>query len=299
MPAINHFAPDNHTARELPAALVTNSYNNDACLAMAPLNYPSPPRTDITMPGTTKRVHFDVPPTPPPKRVEVPPTPSPAHSDTSLPSSAGLITPPQFAFAQLSPKYSPQFIPGSPSSFGSLPYVAGHVMIHPALAAPHTALSWDLITSPSAATIPTAYGSPSPLHPSLLAEPATHPGIPSLTVICDMLPWSVSITPARTHVVTVGDVLYALYRMLRIAVTETELGVLPPETQTRVHTAFHARHKMLADARARAEEKQKGVKRVDFLLDFRRFAGLSLVMSGAALNGKGLGEVWALQLAMA
>ncbi|EPS98262.1 hypothetical protein FOMPIDRAFT_59060 [Fomitopsis schrenkii] len=231
------------------------------------------------MPGTTKRVHFDVPPTPPPKRVEVPPTPSPARSDTSLPSSAGLITPPQFAFAQLSPKYSPQ--------------------IHPALAAPHTALAWDLITSPSAAAVPTARGSPSPLHPSLLAEPATHPGLPSLTVICDMLPWSVSITPARTHVVTVGDVLYALYRMLRIAVTETELGVLPPETQTRVHTAFHTRHKMLADARARAEEKQKGVKRVDFLLDFRRFAGLSIVLSGAALNGKGLGEVWALQLAMA
>lgn len=265
---------------------------------MALLNYLSPPHSDTTMPGANRRVHFDVPPTPPPKRVDVPPTPSPARSDTSLPSSAGLVTPPQFAFAPLSPKYSPQFVPGSPLPFGSFPYVAGHVMIHPSLAAPLTALSWDLITSPSAATVPTPPGSPSPLHPSLLAEPATHPSLPSLTVICDMLPWSVVITPARTHFVTVSDVLYALYRMLRTAVTETELSVLPPETQTRVYTAFHARHKVLQDARARAEEKQKGVKRVDFLLDFRRFAGLSIVMSGAALNGRGLGEVWALQLAM-
>ncbi|TFY63875.1 hypothetical protein EVJ58_g2983 [Rhodofomes roseus] len=147
--------------------------------------------------------------------------------------------------------------------------------------------------------VPTTYGSPSPLNPALLAEPATHPGLPSLTIICDMLPWSITITPSRTHFVSVGDVLHALYRMLRLAVTETEVGVLPPDTRVRVHSAFHARHKMLPDARSRAEEKQKGVKRVDFLMDLRRFAGLSIVMSGAALNGKGLGEVWALQLAMA
>ncbi|KZT69116.1 hypothetical protein DAEQUDRAFT_636057, partial [Daedalea quercina L-15889] len=162
----------------------------------------------------------------------------------------------------------------SPSSFGSLPYVAGHVMIHPALAAPHTALSWDLVSSPSAAMILSTSGMPSSLHPSLLSEPATHPGLPSLTIICDMLPWSLSVTPSRTHVVTVGDVLHTLYRMLRTAVTETELGVLPSDTQMRVHSAFHARHKLLPDSRSRAEEKRKGVKRVDFLMDLRRFAGL-------------------------
>ncbi|KAH9836128.1 uncharacterized protein C8Q71DRAFT_760742 [Rhodofomes roseus] len=266
---------------------------------MTPLNYPSPLHPDFAMPGTTKRVHFDIPPTPPPKHFEVPPTPSPVHSDVSLPSSVGIITPPQLAYAQLSPKYPLQYVPGSPSSFGSLPYVAGHVMIHPVLAAPRTALAWDLILPPSAANVPTTYGSPSPLNPALLAEPATHPGLPSLTIICDMLPWSITITPSRTHFVSVGDVLHALYRMLRLAVTETEVGVLPPDTRVRVHSAFHARHKMLPDARSRAEEKQKGVKRVDFLMDLRRFAGLSIVMSGAALNGKGLGEVWALQLAMA
>ncbi|KAH9916022.1 uncharacterized protein B0H18DRAFT_1087395 [Fomitopsis serialis] len=251
------------------------------------------------MPGTTKRVHFDVPPTPPPKHFEVPPTPSPVHSDASLPSSVGIVTPPQFAYAQLSPKFPSQYVPSPPSPFGSLPYVAGHVMIHPVLAAPHTALAWDLLLAPSTASIPGAYTTPSPLNPALLAEPATHPGLPSLTIICDLLPWSITITPTRSHVVSVGDVLHALYRMLRIAVSQTELGVLPPDTLTRVHGAFHTRHKMLPDARSRAEEKQKGVKRVDFLMDLRRFAGLSIVMSGAALNGKGLGEVWALQLAMA
>jgi len=241
------------------------------------------------MPATTKRVHFDIPP-----------TPSPTFSNASLLSSPGPSTPPQFLISpHRSPlKYQPYqpYVPDSPASFGSLPYVSGQVRIHPTLVAPHTPLAWDLMQPPQTAHFA---GTVPPLNTALLSETATHPALPALTLICDLLPWSITVTPASGSFVTVGDVLHVLYRTLRLSVSETELRCLHPDGQMRVHAAFHTRHKLIADERLRKEEKAKGVKRVDFLMEARRFAGLSMVVGGPALNGKGLGEVWAVQLALA
>lgn len=235
-----------------------------------------------TMPATTKRVHFDIPP-------------SPALSNASLASSPGPTTPPHLQYAQQLPQKQP-FVPDSPasfasfSSFDSLSYAASQVRIHPALVAPHTTLAWDMLAPPSSL----------PLAPALLAEAATHPALPALTLICDILPWSIAIAPAPGRaVVSVGDVLHSLYRILRLSVSQVELAYLHPDAQQRVHAAFHARYRLIRDEWQRQEERAKGVKRVDFLMDARRFAGLSIVVGGPALNGRGLGSVWSLHLAQA
>ncbi|CCM05849.1 uncharacterized protein FIBRA_08085 [Fibroporia radiculosa] len=240
---------------------------------------PPPP----IMPAPTKRVHFDIPP-----------TPSPTLSNGSLESSVGPTTPPQHFYSPYASSKQQVYHPESPVPFGFLPYAAGQVCIHPILVAPYTTLVWDMMYPPSTAH------APGPL-PKLLAEPATHPGLPSLTLICDLLPWSITVMPVdpASSVVTVSDVLRALFRSLRLSVSAAELSFLPKEGQLRVHKAFHVRHKSISDDQRRAEERAKGVKRVDFLMEARRFAGLSMVVGGPALQSRGLGEVWAVHLALA
>ena len=48
---------------------------------------------------------------------------------------------------------------------------------------------------------------------------------------------------------------------------------------------------------ARAAERARGVRRVDFLMHATRFAGLSVVAGGAPIAGKALGDVWAVHVA--
>ncbi|KAI0915970.1 hypothetical protein AcV5_003434 [Taiwanofungus camphoratus] len=264
------------------------------------------------MPAPTKRVHFDLPP----------PTPSPTYSNSSLPSSGGPRTPLQLPLSPessyltpapyLPPSKQPQGVQVlSPTSFGSSPYVSGQVQLHPLLMVPYhgfgPTLAWDMRNAPSTAYFHVA-GPPRQLSltADVLAQPATHPALPALTLICDLLPWLITITPSTSaawspgplKVVTVGDVLYTLYRTLRLPVAETELSYLRADGQACVHAAFHARYRMIDDQRQRAEEKGKGVKRVDFLMEARVFSGLSMVTGGAVMTGKGLGEVWALHLAL-
>ncbi|OCH94000.1 hypothetical protein OBBRIDRAFT_801506 [Obba rivulosa] len=262
------------------------------------------------MPAKAKRVHFE-------DDSNFPPTPSPTFSNASLLSSPGPLTPQHYPLPASSLQYGPyspygappkQFAHAqvqSPLAFGAAPYAAGQVSMNPLLAAPPPGyappLSWNLTRPPSSAARFTP-GSPRPalLDAALLATPATHPALPALTLICDILPWSVAVVPvggapwARPSCVTVGDVLHTLYSALRLAVNSTELAHLPPDAQAHVQAAFRQRC-ALADA----GEKAKGIKRVDFLVGLNGFAGLSMVTGGAVMKGKGLGEVWALHLAPA
>ncbi|OBZ65604.1 hypothetical protein A0H81_14395 [Grifola frondosa] len=221
----------------------------------------------------------------------VPATPSPTFSGSSLVSSPGPRTPLLATNAYLSPQKSR---PYSPSSFGSSPYVSGQVRLHPALAAIPTGkpITWDMTLPPTAAS-PT-------LTNAHLAEPATHPALPSITIVCDRLPWAINVTPTTsakwaTNFVTVGDILHVLHRTLRLPATTAEIGCLPVDLRERVYAAYRERYVQIADPKQRAEEKLKSVKRVDFLVNATRFNGLSLVTGGPMLRGKGIGEVWSLQ----
>ena len=254
---------------------------------------------------TPKRVHFEDYP--------APGSPSPALTNTSLPfssssssSSAGPRTPPDEQYASL-PLFStthhlkqqkaslpsPAF---STLSFGSSAYTSGQVLIHPALAAGGALLPWNLI-------VPAASSYPS----DLTAQPATHPALPEIEIVCDFLPWPITVrpipsaswSPNTVQIVTVGDVLHTIYRMLRLAVSPPEFQSLPPDAQARVTMAFETRIAHIADPARRKDERAKGLKRVDFLMDARAFAGLSMATSSNALRGRGLGSVWVLNVAIA
>ena len=106
---------------------------------------------------------------------------------------------------------------------------------------------------------------------TLVCEAATIPPLAELTIICEHLPWKTVVHPTPEALwswvpfVTVGDVLYRLYRALRLGVTEHEMGTLEPAQRDRVRDAYTRRYRRVADPAVRAEEKAKGVKRVDFL----------------------------------
>ncbi|KAJ3805957.1 hypothetical protein EV368DRAFT_78710 [Lentinula lateritia] len=112
----------------------------------------------------------------------------------------------------------------------------------------------------------------------VLSEPATDPPVSSLIITCPHLQWEFPVTPSsrKASCVSVIDVLYALYRGLRIAVHPVEYKALPsPEAVVNVNEAYYSRCNSILEAQARQEEQSKGIKRVDFLIGRTRFLGLS------------------------
>ncbi|KAI0760717.1 hypothetical protein C8Q74DRAFT_1221279 [Fomes fomentarius] len=227
------------------------------------------------MPG--KHVHF----------LDVPSTPSPTFSTSTLSStSSGPQTPPNQWHSHL---------PSTKSTIRSPNRAAGAlpgVQIHPVLAR----------TIVCASSTPPPPSHPPRLTDALVAEPATQPALPSLAIICDHLPWTITVTPTpnaswSAPYVTLGDVLHTLYRTLRFAATEPELNFLELSLQDRVRDAYVRRYRRVEHSREREAEKAKGIKRVDFLRDYRSFLGLSCVPGGLPAKGLAPGAVWALHVA--
>jgi hypothetical protein len=75
--------------------------------------------------------------------------------------------------------------------------------------------------------------------------------------------------------VTVADVLHALYRCLREAVNHAEFAILSSAKQRAVAQSYMTRCESLMDPVLRENERRKGVKRIDFLMDRTIFSGLS------------------------
>jgi hypothetical protein len=119
------------------------------------------------------------------------------------------------------------------------------------------------------------------LSPRVLAEPAITAHLPYFTIVCDALPWHISIRPSSSKpgaYITVADVLNGIYRDLRRPVRTEELEVmaLPPHFISSVRQAFYTRCSRLAqvDPAAANSETRKGIRRIDFLLGNSLFAGL-------------------------
>ncbi|KAJ7274833.1 hypothetical protein C8J57DRAFT_1312855 [Mycena rebaudengoi] len=112
--------------------------------------------------------------------------------------------------------------------------------------------------------------------PRQLSEPATCPGLPSLTVISELLPWPITVYASGISLrwVTVADVLGAIYEALSIHVDEQQF----------VDWASHEGKKTQRRLRYR-----KGMMRLDFLGGQTRFAGLSESEMGC--------DIWVLNLA--
>nr|VWP01202.1 Metacaspase-1 (EC [Ganoderma boninense] len=158
------------------------------------------------------------------------------------------------------------------------------------------------MSAPAESALPQLPSAPKRLTDTLVCEPASHPPLPSLAIVCDYLPWTIVVVPTpgarwAAPYVTVGDVLHTLYRTLRLGATEHELGALEPGLRGRVLQAYAARYRRVADPRVREAEKAKGVKRVDYLCDRTAFGGFAPVPGGNPAKGLAPGTVWALQVA--
>jgi len=116
----------------------------------------------------------------------------------------------------------------------------------------------------------------------VLAEPATTPALPCVTIVSELFPWRISIYPSSSKpgaFVTVADVLNGIYRGLRQQVRKEELENIsvPKPFIASVRQAFYSRCSRLArtvDPAAADSEARKGIRRIDFLLGNHMFAGL-------------------------
>jgi len=175
---------------------------------------------------------------------------SSSSSSSSLPSSRGPITP-----------------KGSPHQH--LPLTNLSVTLHPALGT-GSGFIYDLTTLP----IPDAH-----ISESLWHQPVTNPPTSHMEMECSLLPWRITIVPARNSgrtFITFGDLVTGLYQSLRKQVTPAEYGAIKSQQhRIPIDNAYKRRYKRCTDYDKYELERQGGVRRVDFLGDFVNFVGLS------------------------
>ncbi|PFH49078.1 hypothetical protein AMATHDRAFT_5224 [Amanita thiersii Skay4041] len=198
------------------------------------------------------------------------------HSLESSPvSSAGLLTPPSHT----------TMLPG-PTPYSLHPHSKAplkpdsQIRLHPLLSFSTSPLSrYDLMDAPSMMTSHHVR-----ISSRELAEPATSPPVQSMTIVSPHLLWKIRVAPRSTskRFITVADVLNAIYENLRTNITGAEFAALPTEKDmARATSAYKQRYRRQRDSRAYEEEKKKGMKRVDFLMGFTRFMGISYAGLGS------------------
>ncbi|KAK0433057.1 uncharacterized protein EV420DRAFT_1602119 [Desarmillaria tabescens] len=127
--------------------------------------------------------------------------------------------------------------------------------------------------------------------PHVFSDPATNPALPLLIISSAAFPWRVDVRPkSGSPFVTVADVVEQIYTFLRTNVSEKECNKLqlPPQTLKSVYRAFHERYQRIPDPVKLKEERDKGLKRVDFLQGHHTFMGL------ATTGGDRMPDVWQL-----
>lgn len=240
------------------------------------------------MPTKVKQVRFAYKNdyrSPPPSILAVPMF---SHSASTATSSSGPVTPP--TPTRVIPGPAPYGIPRAPSStkYHSLPppkapsYVPSYAPSHPKPSSRYSGpprahpyletngIVWDLVENPS-----TAMRSKHHLSSRALLEPATEPPMPFIIITCTYLPWQFKVSALNGKYVTIEDMLEALYRSLRVNITQPEFNSFPSERdQRRATRAYEDRYRRLRGSRY-DEEKRSGMKRVDFLMGRTRFVGIS------------------------
>ncbi|KAH9977494.1 hypothetical protein BJV74DRAFT_781049 [Russula compacta] len=234
--------------------------------------------------STTKhrRAHFN--PNPIAEVRSIPYSTSPASSTSSLAASPGPSTPPPLPNVAFSPTNSPLnsstlspypspphprvYIPSPIPQAHALPYIPpppliSNVYIHPAVAAP--SLSYDMRYPPSQSN--------PVLSPAVLTTLASNPPLPHMGLRIGDLPWLFPVVPDVTNspgngVVTVRDVLVAIYLNLRTAVKANEYEAMGKSRKSEIFRAFE--HRVRGDPAQRG----KGLRRVDFLCGRFRAQGL-------------------------
>ncbi|KIM49204.1 hypothetical protein M413DRAFT_438369 [Hebeloma cylindrosporum] len=122
-----------------------------------------------------------------------------------------------------------------------------------------------------------------PITPEELAQVATHPPLYRLKIICDLIPnWPIEINynqyaGGNTYSpvpppLTLGDILSAIWGFLQMSITQTSWASLTPQQEHMVGVAYTKRCRAMPSAELAL--RNKGVKKVDFLLGKKWFKGL-------------------------
>ena len=121
-----------------------------------------------------------------------------------------------------------------------------------------------------------------------LEQPATHPQMTRVRIVCDMIPqWPVdlqvigtSLSPHRRRrsalpYLTLEDVVHAVHASLHRKISHQEWGRLTTAQETDVARAYTRRYKSSGSEWAERQQQAEGVKRVDFLLKTTWFKGFT------------------------
>ncbi|KAJ6568647.1 hypothetical protein B0H19DRAFT_1133725 [Mycena capillaripes] len=104
------------------------------------------------------------------------------------------------------------------------------------------------------------------------------------------LPWAIVVLASNGLFVSVADVLNTVYLALRVSITPAEFNALGTQRlMRRASAAYRRRYERLRGHRGYRDEKRGGVKRVDFLMGYTKFQGISPTTRGR--------DVWQLNTA--
>ncbi|KDQ28234.1 hypothetical protein PLEOSDRAFT_28508 [Pleurotus ostreatus PC15] len=198
----------------------------------------------------------------------IPAVPPLSHSPPSPASSGSLPTPPNLPYTLPGSTPYPFVLPPKPAA-----PLRHQLQLHAALAGPQPNVLYDCSYSPSHLSILNRH-----ISPRFASESATYPPTTSMTISSPSLPWTLRVTP-RHGVISVSDVLYAIYDGLRSGIYPQDFESMTRDNQKRVRKAYENRYRRMrssTDALEKAVlEKANGVKRVDFLMGHTVFMGLA------------------------
>lgn len=121
-----------------------------------------------------------------------------------------------------------------------------------------------------------------------LEQPATHPQMMRVRILCDMIPqWPVdlqvlgtTLSPHRRRrsalpYITLEDIMHAVHASLHRKISHQEWGRLSTSQETEVARAYTRRYKSAGSEWSERQQQAEGVKRIDFLLKTTWFKGFT------------------------
>ena len=169
----------------------------------------------------------------------------------------------------------------SPSYHTLSPFISSpRLQIHPYLngESTHGHLVFDLSLPTFSPMLRVGPGHAAILSEEVLNQPATHPPITRLELICDRIPqWPINLghntlSPGSLPPIRVGDILWGVWQNLHAKIWQSDWDKLNMAEGTEVARAYTTRYRnatsreMMVDA--------KGMGKVDFLLEKVWFKGL-------------------------
>ncbi|KAJ3569807.1 hypothetical protein NP233_g4805 [Leucocoprinus birnbaumii] len=209
----------------------------------------------------------------------LPPPPPLTHDSHSPASTNSLLTPPDYSTPlPSSSSHKQHLMPPLQRSHST--YHSSSLRLHPLL---EDTSSPELIYD--VRLPPTQVGSKRRvITPEEFSDPATSPRTSSMTIFHKYLPWSIQVEPSGysrsrgMHFVTVWDVLNAIHSSLRATISQRDYESLGKGSkhQSRVTKAYERRYGLQQRGSSSYQaEKMGGLRRVDYLVGFVKFMGLT------------------------